>query len=198
MIRTEYVHSGGARFSNVVLQTLRVLCKTPPPDPSKSLFIIATTSQRHHMGALGMGRGGAFDTELEMPQLTTAEHVEQVGMELMSVFVHVLSSWFLILCVFCGCSYWEQLITLIGEHRRSKAAAASPAEEGEDESKEPPSYDEFFDADTVKSLSKLLVPSDDSPTWCVKPLLRIIDGALHKDGDPATRLMEVLTLSSYN
>lgn len=58
----------GPRFSNVALQALIILLKTPPPK-GKKLFVIGTTSQADILDRLGLL--SSVDSTLEVPSVST-------------------------------------------------------------------------------------------------------------------------------
>lgn len=66
----------GPRFSNPVLQTLRVLCKKLPKYDGHKLLIIATTSTFSILEQMHFRQ--AFNIVLEIPQLTQAKHFKAV------------------------------------------------------------------------------------------------------------------------
>ncbi len=138
-----------------------MLCKTPPPDPDHKLFVIATTSQPGAMAALGLGRAGSLDAELELPSLTSKAHV-------------------------------MRMLQCVGDGRKARLARRAAAATGEDESKE------FFGA--AEELAELFCsPGGElEKLWSVKPLLRVIDSALHKTSDPVSSVMQVLNLSTWD
>ena len=59
----------GQRFSNVILQTLLVLCKRPPPK-GRRLFILGTTANAQILGEMGLAE--AFTIAKGIPLLDTA------------------------------------------------------------------------------------------------------------------------------
>jgi vesicle-fusing ATPase len=59
----EYSHLGG-RYSNILLQTLMVLIKRPPPE-GKKILIVGTTTNRDVMEALELTQ--VFSAEMELP-----------------------------------------------------------------------------------------------------------------------------------
>lgn len=86
---TEYVGgSGGARFSNGVLQTLIVMCRRAPEDPTKKLFVVCTTSNPSAMAALGLEAGGVFNLSLGLERLSTADEVATVRAALRPTLPH--------------------------------------------------------------------------------------------------------------
>ncbi|GAB5588917.1 transport between ER and Golgi ATPase protein [Umbelopsis nana] len=62
----------GPRFSNSVLQALLVMIKRKPPK-DRRLMVIATTSQRHMLGRMGLN--DAFDSEFEVPLITRVDTI---------------------------------------------------------------------------------------------------------------------------
>ncbi|CAG2112972.1 unnamed protein product [Medioppia subpectinata] len=69
----------GARYSNVVLQALRVLLKKEPP-PGKKLLILCTTSRRDVLEQMKLC--ASFTTVLHVPNLTKPEHLTTVLLNL--------------------------------------------------------------------------------------------------------------------
>jgi len=65
----------GQRFSNVVLQTLLVLVKRPPPK-GRRLFVVATTSNAVILEEMGLA--DAFNVTCSVPMVSTPEQVLEV------------------------------------------------------------------------------------------------------------------------
>ena len=72
----EFVTVGGStRFSNVVLQTLLVLCKDLPP-PGRKLLVIGTTTERVSLEEMGLC--ATFNLTLDVPVLVIQDHYAKV------------------------------------------------------------------------------------------------------------------------
>ncbi|XP_054156141.1 vesicle-fusing ATPase 1-like [Oppia nitens] len=69
----------GARYSNLVLQALRLLLKKEPP-PGKKLLILCTTSRRDVLEQMKLLT--SFTTVIHVPNLTKGEHLVQVLLNL--------------------------------------------------------------------------------------------------------------------
>lgn len=65
----------GPRYSNNVLQTLKLLFKRPPPKGRK-LLIIATTTYRDILEQLGLV--ASFSKVIHLSNMSTGEHVLRV------------------------------------------------------------------------------------------------------------------------
>jgi vesicle-fusing ATPase len=66
----------GPRFSNLILQTLLVLVRKPPPEQGRRLMIIATTSVAHLLEELQLTK--AFNVTLHVSQLQTQQDIHAV------------------------------------------------------------------------------------------------------------------------
>ncbi len=71
----EYVPIG-PRFSNIVLQTLMILCKRPPPKENRKLLIIGTTTSSRVLDSMQLRQ--AFNVHVKVPQVVTGDQVVRV------------------------------------------------------------------------------------------------------------------------
>ena len=75
----------GPRYSNSVLQTLKLLFKRPPPKGRK-LLIIATTTYREILDQLGLLT--SFSKVIHVSNMSTGEHILHVLSEIEHCFTH--------------------------------------------------------------------------------------------------------------
>jgi vesicle-fusing ATPase len=71
----EYIKIG-PRFSNLILQTLLVYIKKSPPDRSKKIMIIGTTSNANRLEDLELT--SSFDIRIEIPTISDKEEIMNV------------------------------------------------------------------------------------------------------------------------
>lgn len=66
----------GARFNNLLLQTLLILIKKKPSNPERKMMVLGTTSARDDMRSFDIVQ--AFNFQVELPQIRSVKEVTNI------------------------------------------------------------------------------------------------------------------------